>query len=120
MDPEIVKKLGSSLLVPSVQELAKQGITKVPERYVRPNEDPCVEYDTTSLPQVPVIDLSKLLSEDDAAELEKLDHACKEWGFFQVWMIIIGLLCVFLCSMSFFIIYRLDCFYYFNFRTYYK
>ncbi|KAG5062912.1 hypothetical protein AAZX31_02G117600 [Glycine max] len=84
MDPEIVKKLGSSLLVPSVQELAKQGITKVPERYVRPNEDPCVEYDTTSLPQVPVIDLSKLLSEDDAAELEKLDHACKEWGFFQL------------------------------------
>ncbi|XP_061345871.1 protein SRG1-like [Gastrolobium bilobum] len=83
MDPEMVKNLGTSIIVPSVQELAKQTMTKVPERYVHPNQDPPVVSHTTSLPQVPVIDLNKLLCED-ATELEKLDHACKEWGFFQV------------------------------------
>ncbi|KAL2349083.1 hypothetical protein Fmac_003083 [Flemingia macrophylla] len=83
MDPEAMKNLGSSLPVPSVQELAKQGITNVPERYVRPDQDPSFFHDTTSLPQIPVVDLNKLLS-DDAAELEKLDHACKQWGFFQL------------------------------------
>ncbi|TKY69486.1 Thebaine 6-O-demethylase [Spatholobus suberectus] len=85
MDAEM-PNLGSSLPVPSVKELVKQPMTKVPERYVVPNQDsPVVPY-TTSLPQVPVTDLSKLLSED-ATELEKLDLACKEWGFFQVWLI---------------------------------
>ncbi|XP_061340689.1 protein SRG1-like [Gastrolobium bilobum] len=76
-------KPGTSLLVPSVQELANQPITKVPERYVRPNQDPPFVYDTTYLPIIPVIDLHKLLC-GDATELEKLDHACKEWGFFQL------------------------------------
>ncbi|KAK7407471.1 hypothetical protein VNO78_09422 [Psophocarpus tetragonolobus] len=83
MDAETLRNIGTSLPVPCVQELAKQRITKVPERYIRPNQEPSVAYDTKSLPQVPVIDLSKLLSED-ANELEKLDHACKEWGFFQL------------------------------------
>ncbi|KAK7407474.1 hypothetical protein VNO78_09425 [Psophocarpus tetragonolobus] len=77
-----MSKYGRSLLVPSVHELAKQPITKIPEQYLRPNQDPPVISDTT-LPQVPVIDLSKLLSQD-VIELEKLDHACKEWGFFQL------------------------------------
>ncbi|KAL2349078.1 hypothetical protein Fmac_003078 [Flemingia macrophylla] len=81
--PNTMIKFGSSLSVPSVQELAKQPITKVPEQYLRPNEDSPVICDTTSLPQIPIIDLSKLLSED-ANELEKLDLACKEWGFFQL------------------------------------
>ncbi|XP_061340688.1 protein SRG1-like [Gastrolobium bilobum] len=82
MDAKI-PNLGTSMPVPSVQELAKQPMTKVPEQYVRPNQDPPVVSYTTSLPQVPVIDLNKLLSED-ATELEKLDHGCKEWGFFQL------------------------------------
>ncbi|KAK7407479.1 hypothetical protein VNO78_09430 [Psophocarpus tetragonolobus] len=69
--------------VPFVQELVKQPIAKVPEQYVRLNLEPTVEDDQTSLPQVPVIDRSKLFSED-ATELEKLDQACKEWGFFQI------------------------------------
>lgn len=73
----------TSLPVPSVQELVKQTITKVPERYVQSNQDPILLSNTNSLPQVPVIDLYKLLS-DDTTELEKLDHACREWGFFQV------------------------------------
>ncbi|PNX90038.1 protein SRG1-like [Trifolium pratense] len=69
------KNFGTSILVPSVQELAKQPIIEVPERYLQPNQDPVVVSNTTSLQQVPVIDLSKLLSED-ATELEKFDHAC--------------------------------------------
>jgi hypothetical protein len=64
--------------------LAKQGIIKVPEQYLQPNQDPVVVSNTTSLSQkLPIIDLGKLLCED-ANELEKLDNACKDWGFFQV------------------------------------
>ncbi|KEH17544.1 2OG-Fe(II) oxygenase family oxidoreductase [Medicago truncatula] len=75
---------GSSVvLAPSVQELEKQGITKVPKQYLQPNQDSILVSNTTSLPQLPVIDLSKLLCED-AIELENLDHACKDWGFFQL------------------------------------
>jgi len=77
-----MSKYGTSLLVPSVHELVKQPITKVPDQYLHPNQDP-PDISNTTLPQVPVIDLSKLLSED-VTELEKLDDACKEWGFFQV------------------------------------
>jgi hypothetical protein len=84
MDSESVKKLGTSLTVPSVQELIKKPITKVPERYIQQNQEPHVVSSIISLPQVPVIDLNKLLTEEDGTELEKLDHACKEWGFFQV------------------------------------
>ncbi|WJX57960.1 hypothetical protein P8452_43464 [Trifolium repens] len=86
MDSEIIKKLGTSLTVPSVQELVKQPITKVPERYVQQNQDPphVVSSIISLLPEVPVIDLNKLLSEEDGTELEKLYHACKEWGFFQL------------------------------------
>ncbi|KEH16106.1 putative codeine 3-O-demethylase [Medicago truncatula] len=73
----------TSILAPSVQELAKQGITKVPKQYLQPNQDPIVVSNTTSLPQIPIINFDKLLCED-ATELEKLDHACKEWGFFQL------------------------------------
>ncbi|KAL2349076.1 hypothetical protein Fmac_003076 [Flemingia macrophylla] len=80
---QVMAMHGASLLVPSVQELAKKPIIQVPERYVRPNQDPPILSNTTSLPQVPIIDLQKLLS-DDAIELEKLDHACKQWGFFQL------------------------------------
>jgi len=78
-----MSKFGTSLLVPSVQELAKQPNIEVPEQYLQPNQDPIAVSNTSSLQQVPVIDLSKLLCED-ATEQEKLDQACKEWGFFQV------------------------------------
>ncbi|XP_058761420.1 protein SRG1-like [Vicia villosa] len=74
---------GTSLLVPSVQELVKQPINSVPERYLQPNQDSIIVSNTNSLPQVPVIDLSKLLS-DDESELQNLDQACREWGFFQL------------------------------------
>jgi hypothetical protein len=77
----------TSILVPSVQELAKEPLTQVPDQYVLPDQETVVLSNNTSLPQVPVIDFSKLLSEDlnlKNHELEKLHCACKEWGFFQV------------------------------------
>jgi isopenicillin N synthase-like dioxygenase len=70
----------SFVLAPSVQELTKLGITKVPEQYLQLNQDLVLVSNT---PQLPIIDLGKLLCED-AHELEKLDKTCKEWGFFQL------------------------------------
>ena len=77
--------IGSSLVEPSILELANnKPLIKVPPRYVRPEIDhPLIRNDDSSAQQFPVIDMHKLLSGDDS-ELEKLDRACKEWGFFQV------------------------------------
>jgi len=82
-------KLGSSVPVPCVQELAKEAITEVPPRYVRTDQDhPFMRDDHGSLLlQVPVIDMNKLSSSHDdlvESELEKLHVACRDWGFFQV------------------------------------
>ncbi|CAK8567162.1 unnamed protein product [Lathyrus sativus] len=74
---------GTSLLVPSVQELVKKPITNVPEQYLQPNQDSIIVSKTNSSSRVPVIDLTKLLS-DDTTELQNLDRACREWGFFQL------------------------------------
>ncbi|XP_019460641.1 PREDICTED: protein SRG1-like isoform X3 [Lupinus angustifolius] len=82
MDAEM-PKIGTSILVPSVKELTQQSFSEVPERYVRSDQDPTFVSDAVSLPQIPVIDMNKLLYEE-ATELEKLDHACKQWGFFQL------------------------------------
>lgn len=74
---------GKSLIVPSVQELAKESITNIPSRYV--NEDLDCLIDQSSPSSVPVIDLQRLLHGDSMdSELDKLHLACKEWGFFQV------------------------------------
>ncbi|KAF7808460.1 protein SRG1 [Senna tora] len=87
---------GSSLQVPCVQELAKQALSRVPERYVRPELDvvhvasiTSSSSSSSSFPssssQVPIIDMTKLLSpEFHASELHMLDYACKHWGFFQL------------------------------------
>jgi hypothetical protein len=87
MEPEVTwLDLGSSLPVPCVQELAKETTATVPPRYVRPDQEPPNLSDSTaSLPQVPVIDMQKLFSPEFMdSELEKMHHASKEWGFFQV------------------------------------
>ncbi|KAH7512703.1 hypothetical protein FEM48_Zijuj12G0118800 [Ziziphus jujuba var. spinosa] len=76
---------GSSLLVPSVQELVKkQSILSVPSRYIRPDQDPILISDHLCFPQIPVIDFHKLISVESMAsdELENLHFACKDWGFF--------------------------------------
>ncbi|KAH7545095.1 hypothetical protein FEM48_Zijuj01G0056900 [Ziziphus jujuba var. spinosa] len=79
-----VKLEGSTLRVPSVQELAKQAPKTVPPRYIRPDQDPPIisaHSTTTSLPEVPIIDMNKLLYSDEfmEAELDRLHCACKEW-----------------------------------------
>ncbi|CAI9783797.1 unnamed protein product [Fraxinus pennsylvanica] len=82
MEPKF-KKLGSSLQVPIVQELAKEKSTAIPPRYQRPNQDHLI----SSLPenQIPVIDIQKLMEKDSMdTELQKLHTACQEWGFFQL------------------------------------
>lgn len=74
-------ELGSSLMVPSIQELAKKSPNTVPARFLISDEDHPVINSSEQL--LTVVDMQKLLCGDDS-ELEKLDHPCKEWGFFQV------------------------------------
>lgn len=75
---------GSSLPVPSVQELARNDSQCVPERYIQEPEDrPLHSVTTEVLNEIPVINLSKLANGDED-ERRNLDTACKEWGFFQV------------------------------------
>ncbi|TMW89301.1 hypothetical protein EJD97_017398 [Solanum chilense] len=84
MEEASSRKIGSTLKVPSVRELAKQELAAIPSRYIRDD----LEKTSSSIlmPQVPVIDMEKLLiiGDHDNAELERLHFACKEWGFFQV------------------------------------
>ncbi|CAL5345288.1 unnamed protein product [Camellia sinensis] len=78
------KGLGSSL---SIQELAKQPMLGIPERYVRLDNEPStiLSEDATSLQMIPIVDMQQLLM-DEATDfkLEKLHSACKEWGIFQL------------------------------------
>ncbi|XP_027362714.1 protein SRG1-like [Abrus precatorius] len=85
MDPQNAEMLPPSLLTPSVKELSKEPLTKVPHRFFRPEIDPSIFSNSQFSPQLPVIDLNQLLSEGlKGPELQKLDIACKEWGFFQL------------------------------------
>ncbi|KAI3466784.1 hypothetical protein Pfo_023447 [Paulownia fortunei] len=83
-----VVNFGKSLIVPSVQELAKEPIANIPKRYARPDQDPPIlsDDDSNHMPSVTVIDLQGLLSIGQSGnhELEKLHSACQEWGFFQI------------------------------------
>ncbi|KAK4361270.1 hypothetical protein RND71_020222 [Anisodus tanguticus] len=82
--PEVVK-FGKSLLIPSVQELAKEHLTNIPARYVRPEQESPAISAGAAVPTVPVIDLQKLISGDSMnSELQKLHSACQQWGFLQV------------------------------------
>ncbi|XP_015065450.1 protein SRG1-like [Solanum pennellii] len=80
--PAAKMNFGKSLLVPSVQELAKQHLTNIPDRYVCPEQEtPVISTDAS----VPVIDIQKLISGDSMdSELQKLHSACQQWGFLQV------------------------------------
>ena len=84
MEASKVEKIGRSLQVPSVQELAKDKSATVPSQYIHSDQDPVI-LSSTNLPEVPVIDMEILLHGDLMdAELNKFHQACKEWGFFQV------------------------------------
>ncbi|PWA53060.1 protein SRG1 [Artemisia annua] len=84
--------LGRSLIVPSVQELAKRSITHIPPEYAHQldQDQLLLSCDDVLTPSVPVIDLQSLFantiesSVEYLFELNKLHTASKEWGFFQV------------------------------------
>ncbi|MBA0549840.1 hypothetical protein Golob_020849, partial [Gossypium lobatum] len=78
--------VGSSVLVPSVQELAKQPLSAIPDSYLRPEleGDAVANGGGDQVLEIPVIDMQRLVSEESMnSEIHKLDFACKEWGFFQ-------------------------------------
>ncbi|KAK6124120.1 hypothetical protein DH2020_042146 [Rehmannia glutinosa] len=79
-------KLGSSLKVPIVQELAKDKLETVPSRYIRLDHDNHhLRSNLSSLPEIPIIDMQNLFDPDSMdSELDKLHKACQEWGFFHV------------------------------------
>ncbi|RDX96309.1 Protein SRG1, partial [Mucuna pruriens] len=84
---EMKKPLGTSLLVPSVQELAKQNTSTVPQRYIQPQYEDTVVFseEANSILEIPIIDMQSLLSVESASsELANLHLACKQWGFFQL------------------------------------
>ncbi|PKI43459.1 hypothetical protein CRG98_036216 [Punica granatum] len=72
----------SSLPVPNVQEMVRENPLRVPERYLRTKEEISESEPGYVNPMLPVLDLS-LLVDGNAQELDKLDLACKDWGFFQ-------------------------------------
>ncbi|CAN8233891.1 unnamed protein product [Cochlearia groenlandica] len=77
----------SSLIVPSVLEIVKDKYFKtVPPRYVRSDQDQTeILYDPCLSSEIPIIDMKRLCSVSAMdSELEKLDSACKDWGFFQL------------------------------------
>ncbi|KAG7546231.1 Non-hem dioxygenase N-terminal domain [Arabidopsis suecica] len=77
----------SSIIVPSVQDMVmEKKITTVPARYVRSDQDKAeVAIDSGLTNQIPIIDMSLLCSSTSMdSEIDKLDFACKEWGFFQL------------------------------------
>ncbi|CAB4307589.1 unnamed protein product [Prunus armeniaca] len=80
---------GGSLIVPSVQELAKKPIITIPPRYIQPHHHHHQQDQVilNSDAEIPFIDMHKLLSQDSIdseSELAKLHFSCKEWGFFQL------------------------------------
>ncbi|PON61012.1 Oxoglutarate/iron-dependent dioxygenase [Trema orientale] len=76
---------GKSIPVPSVQEIVRNDSQNVPERFVKDHEDRPTEdsFFHSDFPNIPIIDFS-LLIKGDAEQLNKLDFACKELGFFQI------------------------------------
>ncbi|WZY85611.1 hypothetical protein YC2023_031995 [Brassica napus] len=76
----------NSIIVPSVQEMVKEKMIKtVPQRYIRSDLDKAeITDDSGPRTEIPIIDLNLLCSSTSmTSEIDKLDLACKEWGFFQ-------------------------------------
>ncbi|KAM6567966.1 hypothetical protein CsatA_027094 [Cannabis sativa] len=79
----------SRLVVPSVQELAKDpNMVSIPSRYIQHHQNSQsnnVITNSVSLDdQIPVINFQNLFLADDQSELSNLHSACKDWGFFQL------------------------------------
>ncbi|KAG4956076.1 hypothetical protein JHK85_042456 [Glycine max] len=77
----------SSEALLSVQELIKKPLTSVPQRYITRlhNHEPSSVQDETLSHAIPTISLKKLIHGGATkTEQEKLNSACKDWGFFQL------------------------------------
>ncbi|PSR93124.1 hypothetical protein CEY00_Acc27734 [Actinidia chinensis var. chinensis] len=75
---------GSSLPVPSVQEMVRNDSKTIPERYIQKHEERPLDSQMCQVSfEIPIINFS-LLANGDEEERGKLDFACKEWGFFQI------------------------------------
>ncbi len=74
------------LAAPSVIEHTKEPMIAVPQKYIRPYQEPPAFSDGNPFSStVPTIDMKQLVLEEDIdLELEKLHSTCKEWGLFQV------------------------------------
>lgn len=68
---------GSNLEAPNVQELTKE-LATVPQRYIHDDIETITWDSSMLLPQIPVIDMEKLLSNDHDLELQRLHLACQE------------------------------------------
>ncbi|KAM7493160.1 hypothetical protein LguiB_027769 [Lonicera macranthoides] len=70
-----------------VQEMVNMDPAFIPQKYLRSEEerakDNIVDISLNYSSQIPILDLA-LLFNGDKGELEKLDKACEEWGFFQI------------------------------------
>lgn len=76
------EEAGSYCLIKSVRHLSNRGFTKLPDRYVLP--DPDRPGDGLGRVKLPVVDLARLRDPAHrASELETLDAACRDSGFFQ-------------------------------------
>ena len=71
----------------SIQELAKQPMATVPQIFLLEDQERPLLLENASLPDIPTIDMKRLImSVTTDFELDKLHSACKEWGFFQVFL----------------------------------
>eukprot|EP00249_Psilotum_nudum_P007617 c206_g1_i1 orf=537-1424(-) len=67
-----------------VRDLLDTGFDRVPDLYIRPQDErPNVKL-VNENEQLPVIDLSRLQGGGRARIVEEIGRACEEWGFFQV------------------------------------
>ncbi|XP_062022637.1 protein SRG1-like [Rosa rugosa] len=76
-----------SLKAPNVQDMVRSDPFHIPDSFlaIRNEEDEPKSADASRdlCSEIPIIDFT-LLSKGQKEELNKLDLACKEWGFFQV------------------------------------
>ncbi|KAK7412534.1 hypothetical protein VNO78_03998 [Psophocarpus tetragonolobus] len=70
----------------NIQEIIKNPLTSVPQRYIQlPYNEPSTLPDENLGQTLPTINLNRLIhGEDTQLELQKLNSACRDWGFFQL------------------------------------
>ncbi|XP_059279197.1 protein SRG1-like [Lycium ferocissimum] len=77
------RKLESSI---SLQELSKEAIISIPNRYLHNDQEPnSLLLEASLAPDIPTIDLKNLVLEQTGGpEHQRLHLTCKEWGIFQL------------------------------------